>query len=89
MMFFFVLVRGRTTIMDSSKQASEIFEQAVANRSLSREVVNRMCQIFTLLNFSVKSFYFREKCFTFLNIKGELFRIVKFESIASLEASMR
>lgn len=67
--------------MDSSKQASAIFKQPVDNRSSLWKVVNRMCQIFLLMNFSVKLLFHGENVVDLLQNVGtcpERFKTGKF-----------
>lgn len=76
-------------IVDSPKQASQIFEQPVASRSSLSVVLNIMCQNFHLVNFGVKSNFTCEKLLRRLNYKKALSGTVRFERKSTLEASLR
>lgn len=82
-------VTDDTIVMDSSKQASQIFEQPVANRSSLSVVLNIMCQNFLLVNFGVKLNFTCENLLYRLYYKEALSAAVKFENSSTLEASIR
>lgn len=82
-------IPDRTTVVDSPKQASQIFEEPVASRSSFCEGRCRMCHNFLLLNFGVKLNYTREKLLEQLLYEGESRGVAQFARILIQGASKR
>lgn len=78
-----------TIHLDSPKQASQILEEPVANRSSFSEVVNRMCHNFHLKNCGVKSSFTCEKLLNWLHSKSASPETAKFDRVVLLRASVR
>lgn len=76
-------------VMDSPKQASQIFEQPVANRSSYSEVCCRMCHNFHLMNTGVKLNFTCEKLLYRSVYNGVLRRTIKFGQNSIVGATLR